>query len=77
MPRLEANLALRTWTERSERVLVDCMPSEADPPFRLHSAMRYAALGATSGCGPACFTPPAPRSAQRRTSSMPPPPRSS
>jgi farnesyl diphosphate synthase len=46
MPRLEANLALRNWTERSERVLVDCMPSEADPPFRLHSAMRYAALGA-------------------------------
>jgi farnesyl diphosphate synthase len=46
MPRLDANLALRTWTERSERVLSDCLPSEAEPPFRLHSAMRYAALGA-------------------------------
>jgi farnesyl diphosphate synthase len=45
MPRLEANLALRSWAERSERVLSDCLPAEADAPFRLHSAMRYATLG--------------------------------
>jgi len=45
MPRLEANLALRSWTERSERVLADCLPAESEPPFRLHSAMRYATLG--------------------------------
>jgi farnesyl diphosphate synthase len=45
MPRLEANLALRSWAERAERVLADCLPPEADAPFRLHSAMRYATLG--------------------------------
>jgi farnesyl diphosphate synthase len=45
MPRLDANLALRSWAERSERVLSDALPAEADPPFRLHSAMRYATLG--------------------------------
>ncbi len=45
MPRLDTNLALRSWTERSERVLADCLPAETEPPFRLHSAMRYATLG--------------------------------
>jgi farnesyl diphosphate synthase len=45
MPRLDPNLALRSWAERSERVLSDCLPAEADSPFRLHSAMRYATLG--------------------------------
>jgi farnesyl diphosphate synthase len=45
MPRLDPNLALRNWSDRAERVLSDCLPSEADPPFRLHSAMRYATLG--------------------------------
>jgi farnesyl diphosphate synthase len=45
MPRLDPNLALRSWAERSERVLNDVLPAEADSPFRLHSAMRYATLG--------------------------------
>jgi farnesyl diphosphate synthase len=45
MPRLDPNLALRSWAERSERVLNDVLPPEADTPFRLHSAMRYATLG--------------------------------
>jgi farnesyl diphosphate synthase len=45
MPRLDANLALRSWADRSERVLNDVLPPEADSPFRLHSAMRYATLG--------------------------------
>jgi farnesyl diphosphate synthase len=45
MPRLDAGLALRSWADRSERVLNDVLPPEADTPFRLHSAMRYATLG--------------------------------
>jgi farnesyl diphosphate synthase len=45
MPRLDPNLALRSWVDRVERVLSDSLPAEADPPFRLHSAMRYATLG--------------------------------
>jgi hypothetical protein len=42
-----------------EATLITLLPPAEAIPARLHQAMRYASLGAASGCVPCSFLPPA------------------